>query len=316
MEILIVNDASSDDSVSWLQATYPEQLEIVARKKNGGFATAVNSGFAAARYEVLLLLNNDIKMEVDAIAPLVAHFQDQQVFAVGCKAYRLGSDLFDGAGKLARFYKGYWHIFLSYDVLAKLPRQPCYSFVVSGGYAAFDAAKVKQLGGFCELFAPFYWEDAELCYRAWKRGWTIHYEPSSVVHHQTSATIGRRFSSRRIEVVAERNRLLMHWINLHDPLWLISHLCWLSLKLVAAALSFKLVTWQAFFAALARLPLVMPLRKQERRASLRSDREIVALFKHLSQSPEVVVIRNPQDYYQYLALKRQLETTTPAPSQS
>jgi GT2 family glycosyltransferase len=258
-------------------------------------------------------------MEMDAIAPLVAHFQDQQVFAVGCKAYRLDSELFDGAGKLGCFYKGYWHIFLSYDVLAKSPSQisqPFYSFVVSGGYAAFDAAKLKQLSGFCELFAPFYWEDAELCYRAWKRGWTIHYEPTSVVHHQTSATIGRRFSSREVEVVAERNRLLMHWINLHDPLWLISHLCWLSLKLVAATLSFKLVTWQAFLAALMRLPLVMPLRKRERRSSLRSDREIATLFKRLSNSDGVMVIRSPEDYYQYLALKGQLETAAAAQSQS
>jgi GT2 family glycosyltransferase len=304
-EIIIVDDSSTDDSVAWLSQRYGPALRVIAREQNGGFARAANTGFAAARFPTVLLLNNDIKIELDAIAPLVAHFGQERVFAVCCKAYRLGTDLFDGAGKLGRFERGYWRVFLSYDILpSRLPAhtQPFYSFVASGGYAAFDRTKLQDLGGFCEMLSPFYWEDVDLCYRAWKRGWTIHYEPTSVVYHKSSATIGQKFKPRHIQVVAERNRLLMHWMNLHDSRWLAMHLVWLAIKLSGAAFSLDGVMWSAFLGALARLPGALRVRRRERARSVRSDREIDALFAQLASSEWAMVIRNVQDYYKYVEL--------------
>ncbi len=309
VEIIIVDDASADDSVSWLKEHYSQQVTVVARPENGGFSRAANSGFAVAQYPIIFLLNNDIRVEEAAIAPLAAHFHNEELFAVCCKAYRLGSDLFDGAGKLGCFQKGHWRIFLSYDILpTRLPgrRPPFHSFVASGGYSAFDAEKLKQLGGFCELLSPFYWEDADLCYRAWKRGWTIDYEPDSVVHHKSSATIGKSFRSRQVQIIAERNRLLMHWMNLHDRLWLMAHFCWLALKLLGALFTLDIALWRAFFAALGLLPAAWKIRNEERQQVKRSDREIAALFQSIAASDWAVVIRNQQEYYQYVELKRQL----------
>lgn len=309
VEIIIVDDASNDNSVAWLHQHYPA-ITVVARQENGGFACAANSGFAAAKYPIVLLLNNDIRIELAAIAPLVRHFTNDQLFAVSCKAYRLDSDLFDGAGKLAYFQKGHWHIFLNYDVLpTKQPNPliPCYNFVASGGYAAFDRAKLQQLGGFCELLSPYYWEDVDLCYRAWKRGWQIYYEPTSIVHHKSSATIGKQVPAPRVRLVAERNRLLMHWINLHDKRWLLSHIGWVTLKLLAAIITFDLIYVRAVGRAIWLLPQVRTLHNQERALIKFSDRQLAKLFNQLTKNDWVVVIRNPQDYYDYVALKRQLE---------
>src|SRR5438270_470873 len=80
----------------------------------------------------------------------------------------------------------------NHDILpTRLPNQPepFDSFFACSGYAAYDAAKFGALGGFSELLAPMYWDDVEICYRAWKRGWTVHYEPASVVHHKSGATM-------------------------------------------------------------------------------------------------------------------------------
>lgn len=308
VEIIVVDDASSDDSVAWLKSNYPESVRVVARAQNGGFACAVNSGFAAATHAIVLLLNNDILVEAEAIAPLVDHFAKPEVFAVCCKAYRLGSDLFDGAGKLGDFHKGHWRNYLSYDILPTLHngREPLYSFVASGGYAAFDVAKFRALGGFCELLSPFYWEDTEICYRAWKRGWVILYEPASIVHHKSSATIGNKFPSRHVRVISERNRLITHWINLHDQVWLGTHLFWVFLKMLGAIFVFDFIIWRAFFAAITRLPEILVRRRIEKHASQRSDREIAGIFKAFNDLEWAYVIRNPQDYYQYLGLKNKL----------
>ncbi|HKQ08106.1 MAG TPA: glycosyltransferase family 2 protein [Blastocatellia bacterium] len=310
-ELLVVDDASTDDTRDWLAANYGGQssLRVVALTENLGFLRAVNRGFSEARHDVVFLLNNDVRVEADAIAPLVSHFDDGRVFAVCSKAYRLGTGFLDGAGKLGLFERGFWRVFLNYDILpTRLPQvaSPFYSFFASGGYVAYDAAKLAALGGFCGLLAPNYWEDVEICYRAWKRGWTVAYEPASVVHHVSSATLGDA-RQRHVRLISERNRLLMTWINLHDPAWFAAHLAWLGLKLLGAALSLDSIYWQAFWQALGERRAVRELRRQERAAAARTDRELAAIFTALAASEWVAVMRNVKDYDQYLQLRRALE---------
>jgi GT2 family glycosyltransferase len=314
VELLIIDDASTDGSPSWLASTYGEHpfLRIIELQQNLGFLCAVNKGFAEARYGIVFLLNNDVRVAPDAIAPLVSHFDDQQVFAVCSKAYRLSGELLDGAGKLGLFERGFWRVFLNYDILpTRLPKEPppFHAFFGSGGYTAYDAAKFGALRGFCELLAPNYWEDVEISYRAWKRGWTVEYEPASVVYHLSSATMGNA-RQRRIRLVTERNRLLMTWINLHDRAWLLAHLAWLGLKLLGATFSLDGLYWQSFWQALTRLRLVRQARRQEKAAAVRSDREIAAIFTRLAERDWVSVMRNVKDYEHYLKLRRELETNS------
>jgi len=314
IELLIVDDASTDGSPSWLASTYGQHplLRVVELQQNGGFLRAVNKGFAEARYSIVFLLNNVVRVAPDAIAPLVSHFDDDQVFAVCSKAYRLGTDLLDGAGKLGLFERGFWRVFLNYDILpTRLPKAPppFHSFFGSGGYTAYDAAKLAALCGFCELLAPIYWEDVEICYRAWKRGWTVEYEPESVVYHLSSATMGNA-RQRRIRLITERNRLLMTWINLHDRVWLATHLAWLGFKLLGAAVSLDRIYWQSFWQAVKQLRLVRQARRQEIEAAVRSDREVADIFTRLAENEWVSVMRNVKDYNQYLELRRELETNS------
>ena len=70
---------------------------------------------------------------------------------------------------------------------------PC--FYAGGGSSAFDRRKFLELGGFDPLLAPFYLEDTDLGYMAWKRGWKVLYQPRSVVYHEHRGTIGRHFSA-------------------------------------------------------------------------------------------------------------------------
>ena len=85
-----------------------------------------------------------------------------------------------------------------------------------GGSCAFDRRKFWELGGFDELLAPFYLEDTDLGYLAWKRGWKNLYQPASVVYHEHRGTIGRRFSEAHIQGVLKKNFLLFTWKNIHE----------------------------------------------------------------------------------------------------
>lgn len=298
-EVIVVDDGGGDDTPAWVEERFGDRVVVVARPENGGFAVAANAGFRAARHPVIVLLNNDIRVEPGAIAPLAAHFTRGDLFAVSCRAERLGTGLPDGSGKIGYFSKGHWHVCVNYEVLpAGLPASPppFDSFFPPGGYAAFDRAKLLEVGGFCELLTPFYWEDVELGYRAWKRGLRIGYEPASRVEHRSGATIVGRFPSRRARIASDRNRLLVHWIHLHDPAWLAAHCLWVGLKLAAAAIVFDFAYWRAFGDALKNLPTVRVLRRGERRAARRTDRELAGLFRRLEEQPWVAVIRGPKDY--------------------
>ena len=79
---------------------------------------------------------------------------------------------------------------------------PC--FYGGGGSCAFDRAKFLELGGFDELLAPFYLEDTDLGYMAWKRGWKVLYHPRSVVWHEHRGTIGKRFHEAEIQAVLRK----------------------------------------------------------------------------------------------------------------
>jgi hypothetical protein len=85
-EILIADDASTDDSEEWLRAHWPEaRFESSPRRQ--GFAPAANRGVRTARFSLVYLVNNDVALTGATLPPLAAHFRDANVFAVTGNAY-------------------------------------------------------------------------------------------------------------------------------------------------------------------------------------------------------------------------------------
>src|SRR5207237_9711682 len=128
-----------------------------------------------------------------------------------------------GTGKLGSVSQGFIRVHRSYVCLEE-PRaesRALYSIFASGGSAMFDRRKFLEIGKFDRLFAPIYWEDVDISYRAWKCGLSILYEPRSVVRHRVSSTM-RKIGRRRMRQLQQRNRLIFHWRNLHDPMMLTS----------------------------------------------------------------------------------------------
>lgn len=304
VEIIVVDDGSRDGTVDWLAAQAFDFTRVLGQPVNRGFAPTCNIGFAEARYDLIWLLNNDVEATPDALLPLTRHFTTPTVFAVTSRAQRLNDDALDGAGRLGRCVRGYWKVFEGYDVLPSQtpPDAVLPTLTAAGGYSLFDAAKLRELGGFDELLAPFYWEDVELCYRAWKRGWEVRYEPRSVVFHQSSATIKSRFATRTVEVAAMRNRLLMHWIHLHDGRWWTAHMLMTALLWLADG-----VTQRGFREAFAQAWAVRGeawrRRAREKANCRRTDRDIAAIFEAVRRRPYVRTFRDPHEEALFRAMR-------------
>ncbi|MBI3649986.1 MAG: glycosyltransferase [Acidobacteria bacterium] len=329
IELLIVDDGSHDDTIAWLESlskSLPSQDEFlkslflhtaanrdganeqvakplatesgwraelrwVKNEINKGFSAACNKGIAAARYPLILLLNNDVEIAADAIAPLVENFADEKVFAAHCRVVDLTSGREVGTGKVGAFASGFIRVHQSYATRedAKSPiNSPFFSMFAGGGAAMFDRQKFLAVGGFEDLLSPFYWEDVELSYRAWKRGYTIVYEPRSLARHRLSSTIAK-LNQRRVRMIEQRNRLIYHWIHLHDGVLLTSHLLWVALLALLAPLRLQPSFLLSVSAAVKRLPQIRQRRRDEKQQARRSDREVFALFAALRQRPEVTV---------------------------
>jgi GT2 family glycosyltransferase len=213
-EILVVDNGSDDDSVAMVRQRFPG-VRVVALESNLGFGGGANAGVRHARNDVVILLNNDMRVEPDFLPPLLEAFRDPDVFAVSCQIF------FSDPEKLREetgLTQGWWQdggLRVRHRIDPAIhDLYPC--FYGGGGSCAFDRRKFLELGGFDPLYEPFYYEDTDLGYQAWKRGWKVFYQPKSVVHHEHRGTIGRRFSSARIERVLKKNCLLWSWKNIHE----------------------------------------------------------------------------------------------------
>jgi O-antigen biosynthesis protein len=307
-EILIVDDGSADKSVEWLRGQGFEEagpgdegargrggdaakptLRLIRNEVNLGFGPACNRGFEAASYPLVFLLNNDVEVELDAIAPLAENFSDDSVFAVHCRVFDVESESEVGTGKLGSFSHGFIRVHRSYvctEDSGAEPRLALYSMFASGGSAMFDRRKFLEISKFDSLFAPIYWEDVDISYRAWKRGLFVLYEPRSVVRHRVSSTM-RKIGRRRMRQMQQRNRLIYHWINLHDRRMLISHVMWLAILALTAVFRFRPDFLLSLVSALKKLPDIRKRRLEEKRAARRSDREVFNIFTSLERRADV-----------------------------
>jgi len=287
-EVLVADDASTDDTIPWLAARFP-QVRFEVSQQQQGFAATANRGVQAARYARVYLVNNDVALAPGTLPPLLAHFSDQKVFAVASQVYDYHTGRLSGAGQLAEFRRGFLRIHRRYFVSPEAAQQqpPYLTIFASGGAALFNREKFLALGGFDELLAPFGWEDVELALRAWKRGWRLHYEPRSIVWHQFASTIAPRFSPRYVRAIYERNRLLAHWIHLDAPALALSHTFFLLLKLLGSSLVGRWEVWRALKWTVAAWPQVRARRVALRATEPGSLREILALFAEQGQRAEL-----------------------------
>lgn len=211
-ELLVADDASTDQSCHFLEHQFPE-VRLVKGEKNLGFAGNCNRGAAFCRGVWILILNSDVKLHPDYLKILLRHIGDWSVFGLSGSIWPDGPGTIMDGGKYPA-WKGFMlNTTLNFRVKENTG-STFPSLFLSGAAALLNAEKFRQLGGFQELFNPYYFEDAEIAIHAWRRGWSSLYIPEAKCFHRISSTIAGSAKRDFIRMVARRNKLLLHEIHL------------------------------------------------------------------------------------------------------
>jgi len=263
-EVIITNDYPQENITKQVKKIYPEAI-IINNKKNLGFAGNVNHGVLKAKRNYVFLINSDVILRNDSFLTALKHFEsDNKLFSVGFA--QIEKD-----GKIVGANRGYFKNGLinhSNQPISNF-QQPISNFWAEGGSSIFKRKLFVDLGLLDELYNPFYWEDIDLSYRAWKAGYKILYDPNIQVEHHHESTIGKYFNKSNILEIAFRNQLIFQWKNLTDRDLIIKHL--LNLP--------KFIFIPGFFDALIRLPKILQARKKTIKLFTKTDKEILDKFK-------------------------------------
>ncbi|MBO3083857.1 glycosyltransferase [Cellulomonas fengjieae] len=217
-EVVVVDDRSPDDSLARLREV--EGVRVVAHEVNTGYVGACNSGIAAARGELVVLLNNDTRVDPDWLEPLVRVMDDPTVGLVGSRLIYPDGRLQEAGGIIFSDASGW-----NYGKFCE-PEDPAFTYrrdvdYVSGASIMVRREVLERLGGLDTRFAPAYYDDADLAFSVRALGLRTVYEPTSVVVHDEGISHGTdETSGIKAYQVVNRAKFQEKWASelaLHLP---------------------------------------------------------------------------------------------------
>lgn len=267
-EIIVVDNGSYDGSISYLNLNFT-RVRVISLKENFDFAKAMNIGIKEAKGDTVIGLNNDVIVEEDFIAPLVSHLSNEgDIFAVAAKMLLWDKKTLNFGRAVGKFKFGIFRRTFKEPPIATNTLYAC------GGAFAVDRNKFLKLDGFDEDMIV-YWEDVDLCYRAWKQGYKTIYEPKSTVYHKFHGTNIKKYGESGIRAISGENYFLFALKNFHDKSLFYQQLFSLPLLILVAPLLNKVHFSLGLLRSIKRWQIFLKKRQEEKQKATFSDREVL-----------------------------------------
>lgn len=201
-KLIIIDNGSQDDTANWIKKNYPEAI-VIHNNTNLGYTIPINQGVSVSDSPYFVLLNNDVRPYPGYLDSALSFFSDPNIFAISFNEDGASwPDLSFGNGKIQ-----YTH--------GKDKDRPVFSPWASGGSAVFSRKIWNAVGGYDEVYAPWYWEDIDIGYRAWKMGYSIVWDPNAHILHDHEST-SKKLNPTYVRRIKERNELMFNWLNITD----------------------------------------------------------------------------------------------------
>jgi|SRR5579859_4900175 len=217
VEIILVDNASHDDSVTYVHKHFPK-IKIVINQENFGFAEANNIGYRQAKGEYIVFLNNDTRVSKNFLSELIKTIDsDPQIGGAQSKILLMDEpDRLDSIGSFLTETGFLYH----YAVGKK--DEPKYNhridlYSVKGACMIFKREALEKTLVDNEVFDRryfAYFEETDLCHRVWLAGYRIVYAPTSVIYHKMGGT-SKGMDNAFIQYHSFKNRINSYLKNLN-----------------------------------------------------------------------------------------------------
>lgn len=223
VEVIVVDNASADDSVSMLRRDMAAWVQVIANPDNRGFTRANNQGLARSRGRYILFLNPDTEMAADALALMLAYAEGHPAAGIIGPQLRYADGSLQSSRRrfptLATFFlestlvQRCWprnQVLSRYYVLDRPDDAVSQIDWVVGACMLVRRAVLDQIGGFDEGFF-MYSEELDLCRRAVGAGWQVVYLPQAVVTHHEGKSSEQVVAARHIRFFSSRVRYVQKY---------------------------------------------------------------------------------------------------------
>ncbi len=223
LEIILADNASTDGSAEWVEATFPS-VKVIRHAENWAFCKGNNEAIRQATGDYLVLLNNDVEVPPGWLSPLVEVLNTHpDVAAVQPKLLQYQQrDHFEYAGAAGGYVDALGYPFARGRMFFTLEAdhgqydEATDVTWATGAALLLRRAALDEVGLLDERFW-MHMEEIDLCWRLWRHGWRVRVEPSSVVYHIGGASLPQ--GNPRKTYHNYRNSLLMLYKNLTPRQW-------------------------------------------------------------------------------------------------
>ncbi|MGH1384556.1 glycosyltransferase family 2 protein [Kordia sp.] len=193
--VYVADNASADDSIDYIKKNFPE-VQLIQNAENGGYAKGYNDALPGVSEEIFCLLNSDIEVTENWLAPILAEFESNTETAIiQPKILDFKQQThFEYAGAAGGFIDKYGYPFCRGRIFHTLEEDKNqYNdskeiFWASGACLFIRKSVFHELNGFDEDFFA-HQEEIDLCWRAFNKGYKATYIAESVVYHVGGATL-------------------------------------------------------------------------------------------------------------------------------
>jgi GT2 family glycosyltransferase len=205
LELILVDNASTDQSVAYIRANFTD-VKLIINDKNYGFSQGNNIGARAANGDLVAFLNPDMRVDgrwlIELVKPLL---RDGEVTSAGSRILSWDGHSIDFAGSAANFY-GYGYQLGVGQQAEKRSYAPEQTLFACGGAMIIRRQVFLDVGGFDEDFFAYY-EDLDLGWRLWVMGYKVVFAAASITYHRHHGS-WQKVNDEKRRVLYERNAFL------------------------------------------------------------------------------------------------------------
>ena len=213
-EIIIVDNASTDNSISQISKIYPN-IQIIKNKFNSGYGHAANQGINSGKGKYFLICNNDITLPLNIFKDL------EELFLKESRAGIISGQQTNLEGEIIRTSSKKPSLLSEFDGIGRIdhnkdPDKITDVGILRGACLGVKKEMIEEIGAYDEDFF-FYFEDTEWCIRAHKNSWKVILHPKIKIPHIGGSSSSELYSKSRIEFYRSR---IIFWKKIFQNLLL------------------------------------------------------------------------------------------------